>query len=469
MEATTTSYNRLVIPFYYIVPLIVIIEGFVSISAEILTIRQLLPVAGGSVIVTSLIIGIFLLFLALGYQFGGLQRLKPQAALRRNFFIASLWIGIGLSYPFVNFCFECIQKILGPHVLYPLLLYLLLVIAPLIYILGQTVPITMNMVKQDRLAGVIGGKTLSLSTVGSFLGAVLTTLVILHFFGVGWAIFTNCMLLIALALLLTETVNTLWIEVCIIVFFAIFIFIFNIGTEKALFDRTNNYANYQILTAKNSALRPDEKILVINAALSSYTNAERKGFPYIEMIKKILFFDLKLQGQNILVLGAGGFSLSAGYSFGNHFTYVDIDKEIKRIAVPAFRESLDSKLVVDDARHYLQSGKETFAAIVTDVYSDIKAIPAHLLTREYMKSVKARLDPNGYALFNIIANPMFSDSYSKRIDNTIRSIFSTCVVIPLNYADYPTNIIYSCKNNAKSDNTIYMDNLNNSTTDAFFW
>lgn len=51
--------------------LIILLEGFVTISLEILTVRQLTPVMGSSVIVTSLIIGIFLLFLALGYRRGG--------------------------------------------------------------------------------------------------------------------------------------------------------------------------------------------------------------------------------------------------------------------------------------------------------------------------------------------------------------------------------------------------------------
>lgn len=71
-----------------ILPLIILIEGFVSISVEILAIRQLLPVAGGSVIVTSLIIGVFLLFLALGYKQGGKLHINPKKVLQTNFFIS---------------------------------------------------------------------------------------------------------------------------------------------------------------------------------------------------------------------------------------------------------------------------------------------------------------------------------------------------------------------------------------------
>src|SRR3990167_10948702 len=82
----------------FLLPFIILVEGFASIAIEILTIRQLLPVAGGSVIVTSLIIGVFLLFLALGYEKGGRIELHLHHILRRNFLIVAVWIGVGLSY-----------------------------------------------------------------------------------------------------------------------------------------------------------------------------------------------------------------------------------------------------------------------------------------------------------------------------------------------------------------------------------
>lgn len=75
-----------VIPFYYLLPIIIVVEGFVSIATEILTIRQLLPVAGGSVIVTSIVIGIFLLFLAMGYQHGGKKKWCTPKKFKAQFY-----------------------------------------------------------------------------------------------------------------------------------------------------------------------------------------------------------------------------------------------------------------------------------------------------------------------------------------------------------------------------------------------
>lgn len=448
--------------------LIILIEGFVSIATEILAIRQLLPVAGGSVIVTSLVIGIFLLFLALGYHVGGKLNGNPIAILRKNFFIAAMWLGFGLSYLFISLFFLFIHQTFGPHVIYPLILYLLLVIAPLIYLLGQTLPISMNMIQLKYKAGLIGGYALSLSTIGSFLGSILTSLVTLHYLGVAYTVFINSFLLILLSLLLT-TDKELWLSKLVPSVVAIsMVFILNIYAEKLYFILTNSYANYQIFSPPKESGR-DEKILIINEALSSRLNKEAQGFVYIEMIKKILFHDLKLRGADILVLGAGGFSLSAAGTFNNRITYVDIDHQIKNVAVPNFIDKLNSQFIADDARHFLNANHKQYAAIVIDVYSDFKAIPAHLVTVEYMQAIKDHLAPQGVAIFNMVSNPMLTDPYSKRLDNTIRAVFQNCMAQPKAYSNRVSNIIYICAQSGLNDKTIYTDDLNHSTTDSFNW
>lgn len=452
-----------------ILPWIILVEGFVSIATEILTIRQLLPVAGGSVVVTSLVIGIFLLFLALGYQHGGKQQQNLQNRLRSNFFAAAIWLGVGLSYIFIATFFYLIQKIVGSHIVYPLILYLLLIIAPLIYLLGQTVPITMNMIEQNRPAGVIGGNALGVSTMGSFLGAILTTLVFMYYFGVAWTVFLNFLLLITLSLLLTKKNSAFIFQIILSITTIWFVYYCNVKMENTIFTSTNQYANYQIISDK-SFLHDDAKMLMINDAASSLIDKNNKGFAYVETIKKILFDDLKLRNAQILILGAGGFTISAENTYQNQFTYVDLDKQIKKITVPQFISTMNNNLIIDDARHYLNTTSKQYQAIVSDTYSDIKSIPTYLLTREYLLQIRQHVSDNGVAIFNIVANPMLSDHYSKRIDNTIRSVFSNCMTIPMRFSNEKTNIIYTCVNNLfHPDKTIYSDNLNNSTTDSFFW
>ena len=134
---------------------------------EVLVIRQLIPFVGNSVIVTSLIIGIFLLFLAIGYWRGGQYRSDYRQILLTNFTKAAICLGLGLSYAFTHLFFQAMRIYVALPPLFDLSIYLLLIIAPLVYILGQTVPITTNLFK-GQTVGAISGKVLYLSTLGSF-------------------------------------------------------------------------------------------------------------------------------------------------------------------------------------------------------------------------------------------------------------------------------------------------------------
>lgn len=459
-----------ILPLVYLLPIIILIEGFASIAVEILTIRQLLPVAGSNVVVTSLIIGIFLLFLALGYEKGGRASTHLHQVLRRNFFIVALLCGFGLSYTFIATFFSAIQKISGPQVFYPLIAYLFAVLAPTIYLLGQTLPITMNIVKQDQSAGAIAGKALGLSTIGSFLGALLTTLVLMHFFGLAWTVFIVFSLLILLTLLLCQNMMSFLMAFTLSTFASAIVFWLNVGLEKNLFLLTDNYANYEVLNSHNANLPAGARILKINDVYSSYIDNDNTSFIYIKEIRQRILNDLKLHDAEILVLGAGGFTLSAGDSNNNHFTYVDIDDRIRQVVEPNFIEKIKDTLIADDARNYLKTTNKKYSIIVLDAYSDVRALPAHLLTHEFMKSIKSHLTDDGYAMFNIIANPTYTDAYSRRIDNTIRSVFGSCTATPSHFINNRANIIYICGTHGRvDDKTVYVDNLNRSATDSLGW
>lgn len=446
--------------------IIVLLEGFVTISLEILAIRQLTPVVGNSVIITSLIIGIFLLFLAYGYRKGGSYIGDYQRILKNNFMMAALGFGVGLSYLFVELFFQGMRYIIPNSTLLPLSFYLLIVMAPVVYLLGQTVPITLNLWKKRSSIGEAGGQVLHISTIGSFLGATLTALVLLNFLGVGWSIFIDFMILIILMLVLTNLKRE-FLRLILAVFLCALVYSINVSFEKNFFVATNNYANYKVMEDPKTQAQQG-KILVINDSLSSYSNNKKQGFPYIELIKRIIFDDLKLENKNILVLGAGGFSLSAEKTQKNHFVYVDIDKQIASIVKKHFSETQKGDFVSDDARHFLNTTPQKFDVIVSDAYSNACAIAPHLVTHEYLSTLKKALANNGFAIFNVVARPMLDDPYSKHVDETIRSVFGSCLAIPSVYRDQPSNIIYVCKKSAnEGDHGIYRDDLNRASLEFF--
>lgn len=447
---------------------IILLEGFVTISLEILTIRQLIPVVGNSVIVTSLIIGIFLLCLAYGYRAGGLQQHHLTDRLQRNFLWSALGIGIGLSYLFVIYFFALLHEQLGMSLFITLLIYLAVVIAPIVYLLGQTLPITMNLLHEQQRVGELGGKVLHVSTFGSFLGSVLTTLLLMNFFGVGWTVLCNYGLLLLLSLLLSHKDYSLT-KILVLIVGAILSYLVNRGLEQQMFVATTPYANYLVIDNQRTQEGQKGKLLSVNGSASSFINEQKRGFPYIERIKDILFHQLQLKNKQILVLGAGGFTLSAAGDFGNEFTYVDIDPRIYDLVKRHFLAAIHGRFVAADAGQFVKQNSQRYDVIISDVYSNIHTIPAHLLTRQHFVNVKHALKPNGIAVFNMIANPLLNTPYAKRIDNTLRSVFTSCTVNPIEYAwDKPVNIIYVCQlNDQMRDNVVYTNDRNQANFDNF--
>jgi predicted membrane-bound spermidine synthase len=142
--------------------LIVFIEGFCSLGAEIIALRRLVPQVGSAIVVTAPTIGLFLLALALGYGSGARVSERFTAVVARNFLISALLVGLGLARITVDGLFSLVQP--------TWLAYLLLiggVLCPLAWLLGQTVPVLTNLIKHMR-AGEASGYALYWSTLGSF-------------------------------------------------------------------------------------------------------------------------------------------------------------------------------------------------------------------------------------------------------------------------------------------------------------
>ena len=94
--------------------LIIVLEGYLCVAVEILVLRQLLPFTGSSVVITSLVSGVFLLCLAAGYYAGHLARHdRLLQRLQRNFTGALVFFGVGLSTAFMNWFFSTLDPFIS--------------------------------------------------------------------------------------------------------------------------------------------------------------------------------------------------------------------------------------------------------------------------------------------------------------------------------------------------------------------
>lgn len=445
---------------YIKIMFVLFLEGFVSLSFQMLYIRQLTPFVGNSVEVVSWIVGIFLIALAIGYKKGGDIDVKKEDVTEKlifNLFLAIIIGGIGLSFLFLELYF--LSGLFSNYNL--MILYCILIIFPTTYFLGQTLPLITNIMEGEKVSE-ISGNVLFLSTIGSFLGAIITTNILLKFFGVSITIFINILMLSFLIIFLEFykkdkkiTIKMLKISVILCLIYSV-----NIPIERENFQKTNQYANYKIIN------NGEKKIFSSNKSYSSILENDNK-YGYIKFLEKVIFDDLKVRDSNILVIGAGGFLFSRNLEYTNNkFTYVDIDPEIKEIAEQYFLNgSINGNFIPLDGRNFINQTKDKYGVIFIDAYSSRLSMPEHLLTKEFFQSVKNKLEDGGILIINAIYKTKFNDKFSIKLNKTIKNVFNNCYVYPMNAASEITNVEYICFK--EKEEKEYTDNLNNSNSDFY--
>jgi len=435
--------------------LIVFIEGFCSLGAEVIALRQLIPHQGSSIVVTAPTIGFFLLALALGYHAGAQVATDYLKVVARNFLLAACLIGGGLSGVVVDRIFTLLQP--------PLLAYLFFVagvVCPVAWLLGQTVPVLSNLLQHQRV-GEASGRALYYSTLGSFLGSLVLSLVVMQWLGVSAAVALCALLLLAGFLvlrggarpalatalagaLLTGTAN-LWLRPEI---------------ETA-------YASYLVKPVAYADALNGRAFINNSSVASLIDDADPPQYArYIRHIRSILLDELGLRERQILVLGAGGFTLSHREPL-NHYTYVDIDPAVRAIAEKHFlREQALGDFVVDDARRFVARSEQRFAAVVVDVYSSHVAIPGHLVTREFWLATRRVIEPDGLLIANLILDSALATPYSRNLLATIEQVYGRCAVEVLQKKQALANVVVTCRTGQPAASAqVFIDELNTADFD----
>ena len=149
----------------------------------------------------------------------------------------------------------------------------------------------------------------------------------------------------------------------------------------------------------------------------------------------------------------------------NQYTFLDIEKNLKKIAEEFFLPdplSENKQFMAQDAYLYMINTKQQYDIIIVDVYSSLHNIPEHFVTVDFFKKIKDHLSENGIMLANIITSPSFENKFAKRIDNTLRQVFprflSRQVIGNFNpYSADTHNIIYIFYNRKTDDNFYTID------------
>lgn len=467
---------------------VIFLEGYIVLSAELLAIRQTVPYVGSGTDTVSIIIAAVLMPLAVGYYAGGqFYRKNVQGKyttvrnqLLKNIFISSLFLIFGLSYVTVAFFFSILANLGIENRLLSTTIYSVIFLVTPVFLLAQTIPLVSNFFNKEKLS-MITGKMLFFSTLGSFMGAVFSTLVIMSFLGAHHTttVIIGCLTTLYLMLSKKRLAERSVVMVALLV---VALVINSDGIMRYLNIVENNQYNVIRVTEMNYG---HTRMLSLNHNQSSlYTDPEllngqfgekvQGTFAYVDYINRNVIKYIK-EGEkvySILIIGAGGFTIGIDDD-KNEYVYVDIDKSLKRVSEEHFlKQKLgeNKKFEPVPARSYLydaiREGKK-FDLIVVDAYLGARTIPEHLVTQEFYYDIRKSLTEEGIMVANFISSSNFSTAFSLKIDNTLRRVFphlTRQIMEDYNVWDKSNplnaNILYIFHNRKNDLDGYYSDNIN---------
>lgn len=467
--------------------LVILCEGYIVLACELLAIRQLIPFVGSGTECVAIVISGVLLPLAVGYHAGGgafkatYARRKKQGKmslsirklLLRNILISLAILAFGLSFPMLELFFGKLNAMGITHRLTQAAIYSLLFLVIPIFLLGQTVPLISNYFSRQRLSAITG-RMLFFSTSGSFLGSVFSTVVLMSTIGVHNTVIVTLALLFVLCVALAK--NKLGFEVLLGVMFIVFVYKVNSYHATPTYNIVSDNA-YNIIAIRDVP-KEDIKYFMMNRSYSSSVakNPDRR-FDYVQYIEKNFLNKLKNDDdkpREILILGAGGFTMGQFDKF-NHYTFVDIDKDLKDVAEKyLLPEKLtpNKDFVVSSARAFVHRTDKKYDMIILDTYTNSLSIAMETITREYLLDVKKLLNDNGVLIANVVCSATFEDTFSVRYDNTFTSVFprhTRQVVYPVilkwGTTDYSNVLYIHYRNKFTDEKGVYTDDKNTYSMD----
>jgi len=397
----------------------VFISGMTTLAAELAAARLIGNVFGTSNIVWACIIGLILIYLTAGYFLGGkwADANPTPAAMYRVLAWGAFTLGLvpyiaGPVLRSAASAFDALQVgILGASFVAVLILFII----P-ITLLGTISPFSIRLSVQDTAhAGQTSGQIYAISTLGSFIGTFLPTLVTIPAIGTKNTFLLFSMILLVVALIgLARFANTremfkhVWMPIALILI-AVFSTGQSLKSSAGQIYETESAYNYIQVQQQNgftilrlnegqgvhSIYRPDT--LQYNGPwdqflVSPYFYADRKPSD----VKRIA----------IVGLAAGTTARQMTAVYGNiPIDGYELDPKIVEVGQKYFDMTMPNlNIIIGDGRLNIERSQQKYDIIAIDAYRP-PYIPPHMTTREFFEICAAHLSENGVLTLNSASVP----------------------------------------------------------------
>jgi len=397
----------------------VFISGMTTLAAELAASRLIGNVFGTSNIVWASIIGLILIYLTLGYFLGGrwADANPTPAALYRVLAWGAFTLGLvpyiaGPVLRSAATAFEFLQVgILGASFIAVLILF-----SVPITLLGTISPFAIRLSMEDTShAGQTSGQIYAISTLGSFIGTFLPTLVTIPAIGTKntFLVFSLLLLFVALAGLgkfatRRDMLMHIWMPVVIAI-----VAVFSRG--QALKNNTGQV--YETESAYNYIQVQEQNgytLLRLNEGQGVHSiynpNTLQYNGPWDQFLVSPYFYvDRKpsdIKRVAIVGLAAGTTARQMTAVYGDiAIDGFEIDPKIVKVGQKYFAMNMPNlNIIIGDGRLNLEQSSYKYDIIAVDAYRP-PYIPPHMTTQEFFQIAASHLTDNGVLTLNSASVP----------------------------------------------------------------
>lgn len=439
--------------------LLVLVSGAVLMGLEIVGSRILAPYFGNSVFVWGSLISLFLIALSVGYYIGGgLSDRYPSRVLLNAILLAVaalMFLIVVIGQPV---CDAILRAKFGEKS-GPFLAGAVLFLLPSIG-MGMVSPFAIRLATSTVASvGKTAGTLYALSTLGSILGTMLTTFVLIPNFGAGAILkgLAGALAIVAIATFQFGSGGSA-IRGSAVILAAVAAGIFGLGDLRAaslppgseLVREINTpYHHISVIDNKLDSQRELKFDRFIESAIelspphrtkSAYTNYFNLAFLPQPKIRRALF------------IGAGG---GVGpRAFHQHdptmeIDVVDIDQSVLDVARDHFYmpEGENIRSIAADGRTFVRDSPDGhYDAIFLDAFTIGGRIPFHLVTREFFQLCRQKLAPGGVFVMNVNSavrgeNAKIFESMYTTLGEAFPQVHAFALYHQLGLRDQSTNVM----------------------------
>ena len=379
------------------------IEGGAVMCVELCSAKILSPYFGTSIYVWAAVLGITLTALMSGYYLGGYISSK-----NKNKSII-FWLML------VGGCLVTLTPLISRFIL-PITISLDILSGTIISLLfflffplllfGAVSPLIINLLTQQAdESGKSSGTVYAVSTLGGIITTFLVGFYTLPQFGITNTLYIYGLLVITLSIILFIITKTFKANTLILVAIAISSYHFKNRDQEIIYQSEGILGELKVVdrTLFNNETKTPKayRELMINnisQTIMDKSDPEISYWDYAGVLTDNI--NAYAKGKKTLLLGLGGGTLYKQLKKNKlNVDVVEIDQRIEMVAKRFFQIDQKANVVIDDARHYINTTQKKYDIIIYDLYHS-ETPPIHLMTKEAFREIKSKLNDNGILIIN---------------------------------------------------------------------